>query len=128
MAIPPIVAAAGQLDRGDPPAGAVRDHDHRHRGRRPHAGAGSAAIVLLGVVGTGVAYVLNYRIIADLGADPGVARHLPHPVVAVVVGVVVLDEPFEWRIVVGGALIIAGIAAVNSRRPAIRTAPTSVTQ
>ena len=29
------------------------------------------AIVLLGVVGTGFAYILNYRVIADLGATMG---------------------------------------------------------
>ena len=34
---------------------------------------------LLGVVGTGVAYLLNYRVVADLGATTGVARHLHHP-------------------------------------------------
>jgi drug/metabolite transporter (DMT)-like permease len=88
----------------------------------------AASVVLLGVLGTGLAYVLNYRIIADVGPTKASLVTYLIPVVAVVVGIVVLDEPFEWRLLVGGALTVAGIAAVNSRRPAVRTAPSSVTQ
>ena len=71
------------------------------------------AIVLLGVVGTGFAYILNYRVIADLGATRASLVTYVIPVVAVTVGVVVLDEPFEWSLVYGGVLIIAGIALVH---------------
>ncbi len=71
------------------------------------------SIVLLGTVGTGLAYILNYRIIADLGATRASLVTYMIPVVAVTVGVVVLDEPFEWSLVYGGALIIAGIALVH---------------
>ncbi len=79
------------------------------------------AIVLLGVFGTGIAYILNYRVIAELGATRASLVTYVIPVVAVTVGVVVLDEPFEWRLVWGGLLIIAGIALVHPptrlRRP-----------
>jgi drug/metabolite transporter (DMT)-like permease len=71
------------------------------------------AIVLLGVVGTGFAYILNYRVIADLGATRASLVTYVIPVVAVTVGVVVLDEPFEWSLVYGGVLIVAGIALVH---------------
>jgi drug/metabolite transporter (DMT)-like permease len=74
-----------------------------------------ASIVLLGVLGTGVAYVLSYRVIADLGATKASLVTYIIPVVAVIVGILVLDEPFEARLLVGGALTIAGIAAVNSK-------------
>jgi drug/metabolite transporter (DMT)-like permease len=75
------------------------------------------AIGLLGIFGTGVAYVLNYRSIAELG--PTVASVVTYlvPVVAVAVGVAFLDEPFELRLLVGGALTVAGIVLLNSRRP-----------
>jgi drug/metabolite transporter (DMT)-like permease len=49
-------------------------------------------------------------------------------VVAVVLGIVVLDEPFQWRLVIGGALTVLGIAAVNSRRPAAERAPSPAIQ
>jgi drug/metabolite transporter (DMT)-like permease len=74
-----------------------------------------ASILMLGVLGTGVAYVLNYRIIADIGATKASLVTYIIPVVAVVVGILVLDEPFEARLLIGGALTVAGIAAVNAK-------------
>jgi drug/metabolite transporter (DMT)-like permease len=82
-----------------------------------------ASVVLLGAIGTGVAYVLNYRVLAELGATKASLVTYVIPVVAVVVGIVVLGEPFEPRLILGGALTVAGIAAVNSKRPALERAP-----
>ena len=126
MAIPPMVAAAGQLTAATillapfaitTTAMEGADITWRRIG----------AIVLLGVVGTGVAYVLNFRIIADLGATRASLVTYLIPIVAVAVGIVVLDEPFGWRIVAGGGLIIGGVFLVNSsggarRRGAIAVA------
>ena len=126
MAIPPMVAAAGQLSAATillapfaitTTAMEGADITWRRIG----------AILLLGVVGTGVAYVLNFRIIADLGATRASLVTYIIPIVAVAVGIVVLDEPFGWRIVAGGGLIIAGVFLVNSsggarRRGAIAVA------
>ena len=69
----------------------------------------------MGVLGTGVAYVLNYRIIADIGATKASLVTYIIPVIAVIIGILVLDEPFEARLLVGGALTVAGIAAVNHK-------------
>jgi drug/metabolite transporter (DMT)-like permease len=74
------------------------------------------AISALGVVGTGAAYILNYRIIAEVGATRASVVTYIIPVVAVTVGIVVLSEPFEWRIVYGGVLIVAGIVLLRERR------------
>lgn len=82
------------------------------------------AIVALGVAGTGLAYVLNYRIIGDLGATKASLVTYIVPVVAVFVGIVVLDEPFEWRLVLGGLVTVAGIAAVTLGRRAPTPSPT----
>ncbi|MBW3548461.1 MAG: EamA family transporter [Actinobacteria bacterium] len=73
------------------------------------------AIGLLGAVGTGVAYVLNYRVVADLGPTKASLVTYVIPVVAVVVGVVVLGEPFRLRLLAGGLLIVAGISSVHRR-------------
>src|SRR5436305_45834 len=59
------------------------------------------AIGALGAIGTGVAYLLNYRIVADVGATRASVVTYIIPVVAVTVGVVVLGEKFEWRVVWG---------------------------
>lgn len=74
------------------------------------------AVVLLGAVGTGVAYVLYYRAVADLGPTRASLVTYLVPLVAVTVGVVVLDEAFHLRVVAGGALIVAGIALTSTRR------------
>ena len=37
------------------------------------------------------------------------------PVVGIVLGYLVLDEPVDGRIIVGTALVIAGVGLVNSR-------------
>jgi drug/metabolite transporter (DMT)-like permease len=73
------------------------------------------AIAALGVFGTGVAYILNYRVIADLGATKASMVTYVIPVVAVAVGVVVLGEQFEWRLIAGGVFIVAGIGLVHQR-------------
>ena len=125
VGIPPLVAATGQLAAGTAILLPVAVVTTAREGialtpRR------LLAICLLGVFGTGVAYVLNYRSIAELG--PTVASVVTYlvPVVAVIVGVVFLDEAFEMRLVAGGALTVAGIALLNGRplrrRPPV-TAP-----
>jgi drug/metabolite transporter (DMT)-like permease len=118
VSYPPIVAATGQLATGAlllfPVAAATSV-----AGGVSLTPTRVASILLLGVLGTGVAYVLNYRIIADIGATKASLVTYIIPVVAVVVGILVLDEPFEARLLVGGALTVAGIAAVN-HRPRVR--------
>jgi drug/metabolite transporter (DMT)-like permease len=115
--LPPLVAATGQLTTGAvlmlPVAvGATAV------GGLDLTPSRVASIVLLGAMGTGVAYVLSYGVIADLGPTKASLVTYLIPFVAVVVGIAVLDEPFEWRIVVGGLVTVAGIAAVNRRPPA----------
>jgi drug/metabolite transporter (DMT)-like permease len=119
VGLAPVVAAAGQLTVATialtPIAlvSSVRDGAHVSPKRL-------LCLVLLGAIGTGVAYVLNYRIIAELGATKASLVTYVIPVVAVVVGIVVLGERFELRMLVGGLMIIGGIALVHSwavRRP-----------
>ena len=73
------------------------------------------AVCLLGVLGTGVAYVLFYRVIADLGPTMAAAVTYLAPVMAVTVGLLFLHEPFHLRLVAGGALIIGGIVLLNGQ-------------
>ena len=74
----------------------------------------AASVGLLGVFGTGLAYVLIYRLIADVGSTRASVVTYLVPVVAVTVGVVFLDEHFSFRLVVGGAITIVGIALLNT--------------
>lgn len=73
------------------------------------------AIVLLGAVGTGFAYLLYYRSVAELGPTTTSLVTYLIPPIAVVVGVIALDEAFHLRVVLGGAMIVLGIALVQRR-------------
>jgi drug/metabolite transporter (DMT)-like permease len=74
-----------------------------------------AAIAVLGIVGTGFAYVLNYQIITSDGATAASMVTYLLPVVAIVLGVLVLNEGVTPVTLVGIALVLAGVAL--TRRP-----------
>ncbi len=69
-----------------------------------------SALLVLGIVGTGLAYVLNYRIIADDGAVLASTVTYLLPVVAVVLGAVVLGEALTLRMGAGVAVVLLGVA------------------
>ena len=89
----------------------------------PLSGAGApqvsavslVSLVILGVLGTGVAYVLNYQIITSEGATVAATVTYLLPVVAIVLGVVVLGETVTISVLAGIALVLAGVAL--TRRP-----------
>jgi drug/metabolite transporter (DMT)-like permease len=74
-----------------------------------------ASIVLLGVLSTGLAYVLYFRLIADLGATTASAVNYVVPIAAVLIGTVFLGEPVTWNVVVGGLIVLAGMAYAENR-------------
>jgi drug/metabolite transporter (DMT)-like permease len=72
------------------------------------------AVVVLGVLGTGVAFVLMGQLIARVGARATFAIYLT-PVVALILGAVFRDEVIHVLSIVGIALVIAG-ALLASRK------------
>ena len=82
----------------------------------PHVTAQSiAAIAVLGIIGTGFAYVLNYQIITSDGATVASTVTYLLPVVAIMLGVVVLDETITAIVLAGIALVLAGVALTRRR-------------
>lgn len=73
------------------------------------------SVALLGAVGTGLAYLLNYRLIADIGATSASMVTYLIPIVAVILGVIVLDEPLTWNLFVGAAVVILGVMLAEGR-------------
>lgn len=115
MDAPALVAACGQLVAGAiwiAPLALVTTASRGGIDMEPHR---LAAIGLLGVVGTGFAYVLNYQSIAEIGATRASLVTYLVPIVAVTVGVVFLSEPFHLQLILGGALTVAGIALLQER-------------
>ena len=85
------------------------------------------SIVVLGVAGTGVAYVWYTRIMREWGAARASTVTYLTPVVGVVLGVLLLGESVHWYEPVGGAIVVAGILVsqgvssarlARTRRPA----------
>jgi len=82
----------------------------------PHVTAQSvAAIAVLGIIGTGFAYVLNYQIITSEGATVASTVTYLLPVVAIVLGVVVLGETITVTVLAGIALVLGGVALTRRR-------------
>ncbi len=76
-----------------------------------------AAWVGLGAVSSGLAYILYYRLIAQVGAVNASLSTYLMPPVGVTLGWLVLGEPVGWRTVVGVIGILAGLAVVQGRVP-----------
>jgi len=74
-----------------------------------------ASVVALGVLGTGIAFILNYGLIRDAGATVAATVTYVIPLFATVEGVVVLREPLTWYEPVGAAIVILGIAVSQGR-------------
>jgi drug/metabolite transporter (DMT)-like permease len=73
------------------------------------------SILWLGILGSGVAYLLVFRLFASWGATRTTLVAYLLPVVGIVLGYLVLAEPVDGRLIVGTALVISGVALVNSR-------------
>jgi drug/metabolite transporter (DMT)-like permease len=74
-----------------------------------------ASVLALGALGTGAAYILNYRLLQDEGATTASVVNYFLPIVAVVLGVLVLGEPLTWNLVAGAALVLLGMAIAQGR-------------
>lgn len=72
--------------------------------------------VLLGVVCTGLAYVLYYRLIHRIGAPRAAMVTYIIPLFGVLWAWILLGERLTWSMAVAGGLILAGVA-MNQMRP-----------
>ena len=79
-----------------------------------------ASLLVLGALGTGVAYVLNYVVVRRAGATTASTVTYVIPVVATVLGVVVLAEPLAWNQPLGGLVVLGGLALAQG---ALRVRP-----
>jgi drug/metabolite transporter (DMT)-like permease len=84
------------------------------------------AVLALGVLCSGIAYLLYFRLIADIGAASALTVTFLVPVFGVLWGHLILGEPLGWNTLVGALVVIVGTALVTgfsvaalARRPAI---------
>jgi drug/metabolite transporter (DMT)-like permease len=92
-------------------------------GTGPAVTAGAvAAVVVLGVFGTGMTFYLNFRIIADEGPTSAATVGYLLPVVSVALGAAVLGEELSARVVVGMVVVLLGVGLTQARvRAAVGT-------
>ncbi len=72
-----------------------------------------AAVLYLGVLGTGVAFVWYYRAVKELGPARTVIFNNLVPVFGATFGVVLLGEPLSASMLAGGAIAVAGVMLVS---------------
>ncbi|MEB8343458.1 DMT family transporter [Streptomyces endophyticus] len=74
------------------------------------------AIAALGALGTGVAFLIQYGLVAEVG--PTTAQMVTYfvPVIATAAGVAVLGESLSWSTPIGAAIVLAGAALTQPRR------------
>ncbi|MEV1120848.1 DMT family transporter [Actinosynnema sp. NPDC049800] len=80
------------------------------------------AVAILGVFGTGVAFVLNYRVIEDEGATNATMVGYLLPVVSVLLGAMFLGEALNLRVVLGMVVVLVGVA-LTRKQPATAIVP-----
>ncbi|MEU3840292.1 DMT family transporter [Streptomyces sp. NPDC028635] len=73
------------------------------------------AVAALGALGTGLAVLIQYGLVAEVG--PTTAQMVTYfiPVIATAAGVALLDESLRWSTPVGAAIVLAGAALTQAR-------------
>jgi drug/metabolite transporter (DMT)-like permease len=81
------------------------------------------AVAALGVGGTGISYVLFYRLIHDVGATTASFVTYLIPIFAVILGTIFLDDRLGANVLLGAALVIGGIALAERARAVSQPEP-----
>ena len=74
------------------------------------------AMFYLAIVGSVIAFLLYYWLVLNMDVTKSMLIALVTPVVAVILGMIVLDEEFGWRTLAGGSMIILGIGLIVVRK------------
>lgn len=73
------------------------------------------ALFWLGIMATAIGTTFYYSLMNQVGATRTTLTTYIFPLVGVILGVIFLNEGVDWHLLAGGALVIAGVAIVNTR-------------
>lgn len=74
------------------------------------------SLFYLAIVGTVIAFLLYYWLMHNMDVTKTMLIALVTPIVAVILGMLILKEELHWRTLFGGAMIILGIGLIVWRR------------
>lgn len=80
-----------------------------------------AAALALGILCSGIAYILYFRLIQDVGPTSALTVTFLTPLFGILWGTIFLHETIGWYTVVGAAIVITGTALVTGFRPSFGT-------
>jgi O-acetylserine/cysteine efflux transporter len=78
---------------------------------------GWSAVLYMAILVTIVSYALWYRVLRRYTVNQAMPFTLLVPIVGVLSAALLLHEPLTWRVLLGGAATIAGVAVIVLRRP-----------
>ena len=73
------------------------------------------ALLYLAILGSAVTFTIYYWMLANARATQVALIAYTIPIVAVAVGALLFAEPIRPRVVLGGVLVLLGVAIVNRR-------------
>lgn len=114
--IDPQALAAGQMIFGFVPLLAIGIATEGNPLRFRWTTMAVVSLVYLVVVGSVVAFALYYWLLRNMDVTNTMLIALVTPVVAVILGMIVLHERFNWRLLAGGACIISSIGLIVLRK------------
>lgn len=75
------------------------------------------SVIALGVICTGAAYLLYFKLVADEGAASALSVTFLIPVFGILWGWLILDEPIGWNTIIGTTLVLGGTMMVTGFSP-----------
>jgi drug/metabolite transporter (DMT)-like permease len=114
--IDPFVLAAGQMVCGFPPLLALGIATEGNPLRFHWTPMAFLALAYLVIVGSVLAFTLFYWLVRHMDVVNTMLIALVTPVVAVILGMLVLHEQLNWRLFAGAACIISGIGFIVLRK------------
>lgn len=82
----------------------------------PHLPVTWLALLWLGVLGTGLAMLMQYYLVHEIGPTRATLVTYIFPLGGVLLGVIFLHESLSWQLAAGALLIISSIAVVNWKK------------
>ncbi len=79
----------------------------------PHLGITWVALLWLGILGSGLAFVLSYYLSHEIGPTRTSMVTYLFPLGGVILGVAFLDEKLSWQVFVGGVLVVLSLLVAN---------------